>query len=252
MKQLSFERSLFIDTSKIEEIRKWNATGIIDGVTTNQLILLKDGVSPAQTESLIKEICVEMVGKPVSVELTDSTVPEKKMISEAHKWSKIADNIVIKVPLIPDTVKSLQVIKRLTGEGIAVNVTVLMTFEQMFTAVLAARDAVKPSFASIFYCRSIEDQERYRCKEKFSGVHNQTPEKIIEETAKFLKEGNYSNPKILVGSIRYASMVGAAFAAGANIVTVTPDVLNALLFSRRTIETIADFDQAWKDLQKRK
>lgn len=251
-------RSIFIDSSKFEEIKRWNATGIIDGVTTNQMIMLKDGMKPRDFETVVKKICKEMKGKPVSIELTNSVVSSKIMIQEAVRLNTIAENIVIKVPLIPETTKSLEVIHELIKRNIAVNITAMMTFEQMVTAILAARYAKKTSFVSFFWGRSIEDQANYRSKVDF--IHNYPkvglgseintyPKNIVNETVKFLEKGYYKNPKIIVGSIRSASMVGEAFAAGSHIVTVTPDILIALLFSQRTKETIAEFDEAWKKLQ---
>ncbi len=78
---------------------------------------------------------------------------------------------------------------------------------------------------------------------------NGNPINITSAIAAFLKEGGFQNPKVIVGSIRTATMVGDAFAAGANIVTTTPEILLSMLFSQRTKETIEQFDDAWKKLQ---
>ena len=256
-----FNRALFLDSSRLEEIKKWNATGVIDGVTTNQMIMLKDGVKPKDFEKVVKTICKEMEGKPVSVELTDSTASENEMVKEAKRLNQLAENIVIKVPMIPDTTKSLSVINKLAKADIAVNATVIMTFEQMIMSTLAVRHCKKLSFISLFWGRSIEDQGKYRSRSdfmaKFPKVGSESevnghPKNITASTITFLKEGNYENPKIIIGSIRTATMVGEAFASGAHIVTINPEILTAMLFSQRTIETIAQFDEAWKELQKKK
>jgi len=256
-----FNRALFLDSSKLEEIQKWNMTGVIDGVTTNQLIMLKDGVRPKDYEKTIKVICKEMKGKPVSVELSDSTASAEEMIKEAKRINKLADNIAVKVPLIPDTTKSLYVINQLTKLNIAVNVTVMMTFEQMIMATLAMRDSKKLCFISLFWGRSEEDNVKYRSRFDYMVSHprvgleskvNSSPALITEATNKFLKEGGYDNIKIIVGSIRNARMVGDAYATGGHIVTITPEILMSMLYSQRSIETIAQFDQAWKELQKKK
>lgn len=81
-KSLQFNRSIFIDTSNIEEVKRWNATGIIDGVTTNQAIMLRDELKFSEVDKIIKLICKEMKNKPVSVELTDSTVKTKDMVKD--------------------------------------------------------------------------------------------------------------------------------------------------------------------------
>lgn len=252
-----FNRSIFIDSADLKEIAKWNATGIADGVTTNQYILLKDGVKAKDFNKVIKAICTEMGDKPVSVELTDSKATPEEMLDEAKRLGSIAENIVVKVPIIPDTTKSLYVINELAKANFAVNATTIMTFEQMVMAALAARHCKRPSFISIFWARSIEDHQKYRTQERFVEKYpklgfgtevNSHPKRITEETAKFLTEGGYDNPKIIVGSIRNAAQVGEAFAAGGHIVTVTPDVLNMMLFSQRSIETIEQFDEAWKEI----
>lgn len=256
-----FNRAIFIDTSNIDEIRKWNATGIVDGVTTNQAIMLKDGIKAQNFEKVIKEICKEMRGKPVSVELSDSTASVERMIEEAKKYDSYGENIVVKVPMIPDTTKSLRVIYELAKRDIAVNVTTMMTYEQMIMSIMATRHCKRPSFVSFFWGRSVEDEAQYRSRfdymKNFSRVGmnspiNIHPKLIVEECARFLKEGGYENPKIIVGSIRSATQVGEAFAAGAHVPTIPPDILQAMLFSQRSIETIAQFDEAWKELMNQK
>ena len=259
MQLSSFNRTIFIDSSNLEEIKKWNATGVIGGVTTNQSIMLKDGLNFKDFQKIVKLICKEVGKKPVSVELTDSRVSVKEMISEAKKLNALAPNIVVKVPLIPDTTKSLEVIQTLISFNIAINVTAIMTFEQMVIAALATKANKRSSFISLFWGRSMEDQVKYRGRFDFMADYkrvglesevNGNPKNITSATVTFLKEGGYDNPKIIVGSIRTATMVGDAFAAGANIVTITPEVLLSMLFSQRSKETIEQFDEDWKKLQK--
>jgi transaldolase len=253
-----FNRSIFIDSSKLEEVQKWNATGAIDGVTSNQAIMLKDGIKPKNFTKVVKAICAEMKDKPVSVELTDSTASPKEMIIEARKFADLAENVVVKVPLIPDTTKSLFVIREIAKLDIAINVTTMMTFEQMILAALSARHSKKISFLSIFWGRAIEDHAKYRSRFDFMAKYprvglesevNGLPQTIVSATASFLEKGGFDNLRIIVGSIRTASMVGEAFAAGGHICTITPEILNAMLFSQRSIETIKQFDDAWKEMQ---
>lgn len=256
----TFTRSIFIDTADIAEIKKWNSTGVIDGVTTNQYILVKEHISPRQFEKIIKNICSEMRNKPVSVELSDSKLSILDLVKEARRLDKLASNIVVKVPLIPNTTKSLEIIKELGKENIAVNVTLMMTFEQLTLAILATRNSKKTCFVSLFWGRTIEDHANYRSRFDFMAKYpkvgmesevNQEPKSIVTAVRNFLDDGKINNPKIIVGSIRTASMVGEAFAAGTNIVTVTPDILLAMLYSQRTIETLEQFDGAWKEFQKK-
>ena len=255
-----FNRSIFIDTSSIEEVKRWNSTGTIDGVTTNQSIMLKDGLKYKDFEKVVKLICKEMGKKPVSVEITDSNASVKEMIKEAKRMNSFASNIVVKVPLIPNTTKSLEVIQALISLDIAINVTAIMTFEQMVISALATRTCKRPSFISLFWGRSMEDQVKYRGRFDFMADYkrvglestvNGDPKNIVISTASFLKEGGYENPRIITGSMRTATMVGEAFAAGTHIVTITPEILISMLFSQRTKETIEQFDGDWKELQKK-
>lgn len=256
-----FDRSIFIDSSNVEEIKQWSATGVIDGATTNQMIMLEDGIKHKDYEKVIKTICKELAGMPVSVELTDSTVNPEEMVREAKRINALATNIVVKVPMIPETTKSLWVIRQLAKLNIAVNVTTMMTYEQMVMATLATRHCKKPSFISIFWGRSMEDQAKYRSRSDYMAKYprvgtasevNSHPRYIVQNIRSFLDEGEYDNVHIIAGSIRTSAMAGEAFAAGAHIVTITPDTLIAMLFSQRSIETIKQFDDAWKELQKNK
>lgn len=258
MQSLTYDRSIFLDSSSIQEIEKWNSTGLIDGVTTNQSIMLKDGITLEHLNPTIKKICEIMKGKPVSIELSDSKSSIDEMIAEAKKFREIADNVIVKVPLIPGDVKSLVVIKKLGDLNIPVNITAMMTYEQLIMASLVSRNHPAPSFISLFWARTIEDHEKYRTNVDFQKEHplmgpatdvNSSPAKITSAIMSFLKEGGYKTPKLIVGSIRNAGQVAEAFAAGANILTVQPATLEAMLFSQRTVETNADFDKAWVALK---
>lgn|SRR3989338_5247983 len=259
-RKLNFNRSFFLDSSSLKEVEKWNSTGIIDGVTTNQSIMLKDGLTLKQLKPTIQSICKIMKGKPVSIELSDSKATFEEMVSEAKKYRELASNVVVKVPMIPSDTKSLAVIKKLGDLKIPVNVTAMMTFEQLLLAVSALRNHPFPSFVSLFWARSIEDHERYRGAETFVKGHdimgpeskvNSHPAKIVFAIEEYLKAGGYDNPKLIVGSIRNVSQVGESFASGANIVTVSPAILEAMQFSQRTLETNADFDKSWVALKQK-
>lgn len=255
---LKFNRSIFLDSSNIKEVEKWNSLGIIDGVTTNQTIMLKDGLKLNEVRSTIKTICKIMRGLPVSVELTDSTASVEQMVKDAQKYREIANNVVVKVPMIPSQTKSLEVIKRLFDLKIPVNITVMMTFEQLVIAALVSKNHPFPSFISFFWCRSIEDHQRYRTDKNFIIDHellgeesevNSTPAKTTSAIIEFLNKGEYNNPKLIIGSIRKVSEVGEAFSAGAHIVTIPPSILQEMLYSKRTEETNIDLNKSWTTLK---
>ena len=117
----------FIDTADVKEIREAHSLGILDGVTTNPSLIAKTGRPFRET---IEEIC-SIVEGPVSAEVV--SLDTEGMLKEARELAKIADNIVVKIPLIKNGLKA---VKRLTEEGIKTNVTLCFSSNQ---ALLAAK-----------------------------------------------------------------------------------------------------------------
>ena len=125
---------IFADTSDVTEITKWLRRGILDGVTTNPSIMLKDGVR--DMEKAAREIAEVLDGRPVSVEVTSNDPDE--MLVQARTCAKWAPNIVVKIPVInEDGVSCLEVIHALSAEGIKVNTTAILSFNQVALAAKA-------------------------------------------------------------------------------------------------------------------
>ena len=219
-------RLIFIDSANVKEVSLWKQQGICDGVTTNQkLFLTEKGVDFKKT---ILQMC-NLTKVPVSVELTGHESVEK-MVKEAKiyaGWSKYA---VVKVPMTPDGM-GLTVLKKLKDLKIKTNATLMMSFEQMFLAIKAGA-----TYASIFYNRA-----------KDSGYD---PEEIIRRSRAFIDDGGYKS-QIITGSIRNIRDVGNSFAAGSDIVTVPPKILDAMLQEEMTIKTMEEFDKAWESFKKK-
>src|SRR2546428_9577118 len=111
---------IFIDTSKLAEIRRWLATGIIDGVTTNPSIMLREGVTDVARET--RAIAAAVGDRPVSVEVVTNAHDE--MLKQARQFARLASNIVVKIPIVNEAGDpSLEVVHQLEEEGIRVNVT---------------------------------------------------------------------------------------------------------------------------------
>ncbi len=125
----------FIDTADINAIREANAMGLVDGVTTNPSLIAKVGGRPVD---VLREICNEVSG-PVSAEViaTDS----EGMISEARELAKIADNIVVKIPMIAEGLKATRTLRQ---EGIDVNVTLCFSALQALLAAKAGATFISP------------------------------------------------------------------------------------------------------------
>ena len=135
---------IFLDTANIDSIRRYNDMGILDGITTNPTLLSKEQGSP---EEIMKTI-VGMVSGPVSLEVISTE--SGQMIEEAHNLKKYGENVVVKIPMIPEGLKAL---KTLSGEGISTNVTLVFSANQ---ALLAAEGRG-------YICKSVHWQaRRYR------------------------------------------------------------------------------------------
>ena len=125
----------FIDTADINEIREANARGWVDGVTTNPTLVLKTGKSNFEA---IQEICREVKG-PVSAEVLSITAD--KMYAEGKELAKIADNVVVKIPMCED---GLVAVRKFSAEGIKTNVTLVFSPLQALMVAKAGASMVSP------------------------------------------------------------------------------------------------------------
>jgi transaldolase len=221
---------IFIDSASITEIGKWLKMGIVDGVTTNPSIMLKDGVY--NIEAGAKDIAALVNPRPVSVEVTTNDLDE--MITQARKFASWATNIVIKIPQeTQDGVPCYGVIKQLEAEGIKVNATVAMSLGQV---ILAAKAGA--TYISIFAGR-------------ISDEGGNSPE-VIKNAVNWLEHWKYKS-KIIVGSIREAINIQDAALAGAHIITIPPEFLTRMADHKYSRATVKQFvDDAQKALEKMK
>jgi transaldolase len=217
---------LFIDSSDPKEIKDLFAWGVLSGVTTNPLIISKEAPD-ADLGERIREILAVSSGD-VSVELTTET--ENEMVQEAlqyHAWD--AQRVTIKVPF-GET--GLRVLHQLVKRGIKTNVTCLMAMNQAYLAALAGA-----TYVSIFSGR-VRDMG-----------YDVRP--VIAATREVLDREQLGS-KIIVGSIRHMMDVNEALEAGAHIPTLPPPILRKMVWNPRTIETIAEFNNAWRSRPKKK
>ncbi|EKD37503.1 MAG: hypothetical protein ACD_75C01104G0003 [uncultured bacterium] len=125
----------FIDTANIEEIKKGLEMGMVDGVTTNPSLVAREKKPFVE---IIAEIC-KIVDGPVSAEVV--SLEAGGMLAEARELAKIAENIVVKIPMI---VEGLKAVKMLTAEGIKTNVTLVFSAAQALLAAKAGATYVSP------------------------------------------------------------------------------------------------------------
>jgi transaldolase len=206
----------FVDTADVKDIRELNELGLLDGVTTNPSLILKAG---RDIKEVTKEIC-DIVDGPVSAEVTAMEYSE--MMREAAVLAKIADNICIKLPLTFDGLKAC---KALTGDGHKVNVTLCFSANQ---ALLAAKAGA--TFISPFVGR-IDDM----------GIDGM---ELIAEIRTIYDNYDYKT-EILAASIRTVNHVKQAALIGADVATVPPATLKALVKHPLTDKGLEQFLADW-------
>lgn len=128
----------FVDTAKIEDIKKANDMGVICGVTTNPSLIAKEGGK--SQEEVLKEIA-EIVDGPISGEVKATTVDAEGMIEEGREIAKLHKNMIVKIPM---TVEGLKATKVLSSEGIKCNVTLIFSANQALLAARAGAAYVSP------------------------------------------------------------------------------------------------------------
>jgi len=228
---------IFIDSADLDEIKKYLDWGVCDGVTTNPTICLNCGVKGGLPgiKKRITEIARLTAPRPVSVEVTSEEPNE--ILKQARDYAGLAKNIAVKVTITDRQGKSLlPVIKKLVSEGIRVNVTAMMTFNQAILAAKAIEAGCKenprakaPNFISIFAGRISEEQ----------GV--QRAFQVIKDTRDWLDFHNIKGVEIIVGSLRSPENVELWARTGAHVLTIPPEIIAKSLQAARTKETVAQF-----------
>ncbi len=209
---------IFLDTADIVEIRKWLDMGVIDGVTTNPSIMLKDRILDAETG--VKEITALVAPLPMSVEVTTNDPDE--MLSQARSFASWAPNVVVKIPHITaDGIPCYGIIKVLEAEDIRVNATAAMSLGQV---ILAAKAGA--TYISLFYGRIADE--------------GGDPSGVIRDSVAWLERWG-STGEIIVGSIRSVGDVLSAAKAGAHVVTIPPQFLSKMADHKYTRETVRQF-----------
>lgn len=211
---------IFLDSANRKEIEEWLREGIVDGLTTNPSIMFKDGVYDIEQGS--RTLCALFGEKPVSVEVT--TNDRKEMVEQARTFARWAQNVVVKIPVINEQGEPcLGVVNTLNREGILVNTTAILSFNQ---AMLAAKAGA--TYISIFAGRVADE--------------GNDPAVIIRNVRQWLDAWDYT-AKIIVGSIRTVMDIQAAALAGAHIVTIPPQFLAKMVDHKYTRDTVRQFNQ---------
>jgi transaldolase len=206
----------FVDTADTKEIADLAATGLLDGVTTNPSLIHKSG---RKFLEVVEEIC-GLVEGPVSAEVV--ALDHDTMMKEAAILRKIASNVAIKVPL---TIDGLKTCKKLSDDGVMVNVTLCFSANQ---ALLAAKAGA--SFISPFVGRHDDIG--------FDGMQLISDIRTIYDNYDFRTE-------ILVASVRHPVHVLESAKIGADVMTAPPAVIRALFNHPLTDKGIEGFLADW-------
>ncbi|MFB0564921.1 MAG: fructose-6-phosphate aldolase [Candidatus Aminicenantaceae bacterium] len=190
----------FLDTANLNQIKDAASWGIVDGVTTNPTLVSKENV---KFETLIRQIS-KIVPGPISVEAV--SVEAKDIIKEARGLAKLADNVVVKVPI---NIEGLKAIKVLSQEGIDVNTTLVFSPTQALLAAKAGARYVSP------FIGRLDDISH--------------PGMDIIEQVMVIFDNYGIETEVIVASIRHPLHVVEASLIGADIVTVPFAVLEKLV-----------------------
>jgi transaldolase len=208
----------FIDTANPGEIRKAYEMGVIDGVTTNPTLISKE---KRDFNSLIKEICEIIPNLPISLEVISLT--SEGMIEEARKLAKIGENIVVKIPMTAEGLKSIKV---LVSEGIKTNTTLVFSATQALLAAKAGSTYVSP------FIGRLDDI-------------SQTGMDLVEQIVSIFD--NYAfESEVIVSSIRNPIHVLEAALIGADVATIPFNVIEQLVHHPLTDIGIEKFLADWK------
>lgn len=210
---------IFVDTAKVEDIKKANAMGVICGVTTNPSLIAKEG---RDFKEVITEI-TQIVDGPISGEVKATTTSAEGMIEEGREIAAIHKNMVVKIPM---TIEGLKAVKVLSKEGIKTNVTLVFTANQ---ALLAARAGA--SYVSPFLGR-LDDISQ-------SGIE------LIKEISSIFKIYNL-NAEIIAASVRNPIHVKECALAGADIATIPYGVIEQMTKHPLTDAGIVKFQQDYE------
>jgi transaldolase len=213
---------LFLDTASIEEIREINRWGVLSGVTTNPTLVGREGMDP---EQVWKEILTEVEGD-VSLETTE---PEAgPMFEEGKRLASMGPNAIVKVPMTPE---GLAAGKRLTEDGVKINVTLVFSPAQ---AILAAE--IGAYIVSPFLGR-IDDAAA-------DGMH------ALRQITEIYEVQGYET-EVLAASLRHPMHVVDAALAGADIATLPYDVFEKLVKHPLTDAGLEKFHADWAKLKEK-
>lgn len=209
---------IYLDTASVKEIQEAASLGVLDGVTTNPSLVAKEGRS---FREVLLEVC-GIVDGPISAEVV--SVEADAMVKEGRELAKIHKNIVVKCPLIPEGIKAT---KKLTSEGIRVNVTLCFSPTQALLAAKAGAWCVSP------FIGRLDDVSS-------NGME------LIRQIVTIYRNYDYKT-FVLVASVRHPQHVVEAALAGGHICTMPFAVFQQLFKHPLTDVGLKKFLADWSE-----
>ena len=212
---------IFLDTANIDSIKKFADLGIVDGITTNPSLLLKENKDPIDAMKRI----VKLVDGPVSLEIVATEYDI--MMEESLKLANYGDNVVVKIPM---NSAGLKAVNNLSKRGIKTNVTLIFSANQALLAAKAGATYVSP------FIGRLDD----------IGHDGLT---IISDIIQIFS--NYDiDTQVLVASIRHPIHVIESAKLGADVVTLPPEILQKMIHHTLTDKGLEIFLADWEKLKK--
>jgi transaldolase len=211
---------IFLDTADIEEIRIAARWGVLDGVTTNPTLFSKVG---GGYDQILAQIC-QITPGPVSAEVVAEDL--EGMLSQGRHFSKLASNIVVKVPM---SEVGLEAIARLAAEGIKTNCTLIFSSNQGLLAAKAGASLLSP------FVGRLDDI-------------NEDGMEVVRELVAIVETHGLES-EVLAASIRHPRHVTEAALAGSHIATVPIKVLRQMVRHPLTDSGIEKFRKDWEAAQ---
>jgi transaldolase len=212
---------IFLDTANVQEIKKWMATGIIDGVTTNPTHMRNAGSDPRK---VIGEICGSLPYGVVSVEVTE--VDPEAVYHQARNIARLAENIAVKIPC---DLRYYQVIRRLVQEDIQLNITLVFTVGQGLAMCKLGVAYISP------FVGRLEDAQSN------AGIQ------LVQDLVR-MKHAYAFKTSVLAASIRTVEQMIRVIQVGADCVTLPAGILSQALTHHLTVSGIEKFLQDWNAL----
>jgi len=212
---------IFIDTANIDEIRKANDWGVIDGVTTNPSLVAKEGRG---FDAVVREIIIIIDG-PISLEVI--SLQSEEMVKEAIEMSGWSKNVVIKIPMIPEGLKAVKI---LNAKNIKTNVTLVFSVNQAILAAKAGATYVSP------FIGRLDDIGH-------DGMQ------IVRDMVTIFAIYHFKT-EIIVASVRHPLHVIEAAKAGAHVATIPFNVIEKMFSHPLTDAGLEKFMSDWKKVPK--